>query len=998
MARLAAIEKGLFYPTPERVIDLILEAVKLFAPFGGRLLDPCAGEGVAGHLARAWGLQSYGVELHGQRSKRAATIMDHVLHGSFHQLRCGLAGFNVLYLNPPYDTVEGEERSARQETEFLRGTRELLCPGGLIILVVPGAILDSWAFRELLTSTFMDLQVARFPDGEFEAFKQVIIFGRKRGGSPGLGFRGYSYLTALDAKPIGEEGYGEEHNPIILPELTEPLPAFELKGRGPFELAPGRKGGAYRTRTWRMLVGELDACAFDRPLLAPRPGHVAMLLAAGALNGTELDGKIIKGASSKITVEGRDEDAGIEFSRERIVSRMAVLDLKSGEVESWRTDERPTETKEWFERHGPALAASVRRDHPPLHDGSFDHLDWSKVEAPATFAGHTEPMILDAQKRAAAAAIDAWKRDKSVLIVGEMGTGKTTVGTIATTLAGMKKVVVLCPTHLCRKWVREVDKITKRKGTARHAETNADVDAFFADPDARYLILSKERAKLGAKWSPAYAMRFAKVQRMKVDQEATSERLREAIRWGRKAPDSVMREATTLEHVPSCPDCGKVIRGGGEEGVLRWLARSKRSCAECDGALWQAMPISAKGTKRWPLAKLIAENYARRYTLIVDELHQYASSSSDQGRAMQLLGSAARKLLVMTGTLYGGRASSIFFLLYRVDPDFRQLYGYHEAPRFVNDHGLLETVTKIEEHTSTYGTRRGNTGERTREVPGVNPAMLNLLLRYTVFIKLKDLGHELPPFTEEVRVLDHDPEVAAAAVSMMSEARKVLRKHPDLLGQYLMACLGYPDCPEHEESIVDPEDGVIASAPAFHGIWPKDRELAKIAREEKAHGRKVLAFFTQTGKRSPIARVRAHLESCGLRVLVLDAGVAAPEREEWLQKQGTEFDVMLTNGKLVETGLDLLFATTIVQYGTEYSIPTLRQSTRRSWRLGQTLAVRVIYLAYRRTMQEIAMRLIARKMRAAEMVDGDDLGGLASHDEEGHDFFMALAKEAAEAA
>lgn len=389
--------------------------------------------------------------------------------------------------------------------------------------------------------------------------------------------------------------------------------------------------------------------------------------------------------------------------------------------------------------------------------------------------------------------------------------------------------------------------------------------------------------------------------------------------------------------------------------------------------------------------------------ILVSNCHKFAGAESDQSRAIQDLASGAHKILAMTGTLYGGRASSLFYLLYKVEPSFRDRYGFKDCARFSQHFGLFETRYDLKASTSRYGTRRGGkrSGGRTKEIPGMSPAMIPLLLPYTIFVKLKDLRQELPPYAEDVRMVDHDPTVLRAIASLSKEVRKVLRKHPKVLGQYLQTCLGYPDCPEQAEEVwdVDAETGArsfIAEAPAFpRAPQPKDIEVVRIVREERAAGRQVLVFFAQTHKRDARGRVREALEAEGFRVEVLDASVQPDKREEWLEKACARgFDVLLTNGRLVETGLDLLFAKTIVQYGTEYSVPILRQSVRRSWRLGQIDPIRVVFLAYRATMQEVAMNLIARKMRAAEMVDGDETGGLADYDSSGANFFVELAQEA----
>jgi hypothetical protein len=48
MARLAAVEKGEYYPTPLTIVDTIAQAIDTKDGRGViRLFDPCAGEGLA---------------------------------------------------------------------------------------------------------------------------------------------------------------------------------------------------------------------------------------------------------------------------------------------------------------------------------------------------------------------------------------------------------------------------------------------------------------------------------------------------------------------------------------------------------------------------------------------------------------------------------------------------------------------------------------------------------------------------------------------------------------------------------------------------------------------------------------------------------------------------------------------------------------------------------------------------------------------------------------
>jgi hypothetical protein len=79
---------------------------------------------------------------------------------------------------------------------------------------------------------------------------------------------------------------------------------------------------------------------------------------------------------------------------------------------------------------------------------------------------------------------------------------------------------------------------------------------------------------------------------------------------------------------------------------------------------------------------------------------------------------------------------------------------------------------------------------------------------------------------------------------------------------------------------------------------------------------------------------------------------------------------VICHPKLVETGLDLLAFPTIYFYETGYSLHTLRQASRRSWRIGQRFPVRVKFVTYLGTMQETCLRLMGKKMLVALMMEG----------------------------
>jgi hypothetical protein len=173
---------------------------------------------------------------------------------------------------------------------------------------------------------------------------------------------------------------------------------------------------------------------------------------------------------------------------------------------------------------------------------------------------------------------------------------------------------------------------------------------------------------------------------------------------------------------------------------------------------------------------------------------------------------------------------------------------------------------------------------------------------------------------------------------------------------------------------------------------PKERWLSDYCRAERAQGRKVLVYVRQTGTRDIQERVKACLEAAGLRTTVLSGNVSPRRREKWVEQRAPRLDALICNPRLVETGLDLVQFATVVFYEIEYSLYTLWQACRRVWRLGQTRPVKVLFAVYDGSMEAKALALMGRKMKAAQLLYGDEVGG-AIVPEASDDFLTELARE-----
>ena len=78
----------------------------------------------------------------------------------------------------------------------------------------------------------------------------------------------------------------------------------------------------------------------------------------------------------------------------------------------------------------------------------------------------------------------------------------------------------------------------------------------------------------------------------------------------------------------------------------------------------------------------------------------------------------------------------------------------------------------------------------------------------------------------------------------------------------------------------------------------------------------------------------------------------------------------------------------------DYSVYVMRQASRRSWRIGQTRPVKVVFMSYRSTLQADALKLVAKKLQSSLAVEGElPEDGLAAYGDDGDDLMMALARK-----
>lgn len=595
---------------------------------------------------------------------------------------------------------------------------------------------------------------------------------------------------------------------------------------------------------------------------------------------------------------------------------------------------------------------------------------------------------------------------------------------------GNWKLVVVCPAQITAKWKREAQKVLHDFGVKVHligqrrrqpdgrgqwrkvGKPVLDVIRAMEEPNPAVLIMSYETAKLGARWEHAPTL-----QRKPVRYRQEIEEVESLDHYPYERITLVEQEIVQCEAVLCCPDCGEVLMN--EYGPLKAvddLGKRKRHCPACGTPLWQQVPFKYGG--RVAIADFLNRRYSGRYNLILDEAHHAKGADTDLGYASADLVAGARKAIAMTGTVYAGKASSIFYLLYRLFPHFRQWYGYNEVQRFIEHHGLQETITTVkssDRYHSTYGYRRENV--RMREIPGVSPGMVTMLLGNTAFLKLADVGFALPPYTEERLPIPLDERLTNGLRDIgviYDDAAHLAREgKPGLLSSWLYASLGWLDCPVDETLEARGKEGQIIATYPIEGVLEsneallpeplaKDQALMELIESELAQDRGVGVYFAQVNRRDWMGRIQQLLQEKGIYSEILRQNTCKPEdRERWYRlfvyrcrSRGQE-PVLLANGNLVREGLDLIELPTLIETGVEYRLNDLRQRDRRSWRLTQDRPVRVIFLYYQDTWQETALQLVAAKLKAAHMVEGNLAEGLAAMDLDDGNLMDALMKAVA---
>ena len=681
-----------------------------------------------------------------------------------------------------------------------------------------------------------------------------------------------------------------------------------------------------------------------------------------------------------------------------------------GEVKDRGGFDKVHNVTEYLNTFGVTVAERIRKQFEPLFDPATEPLSQELLAINEYIRQHTGYSLYDAQLAVAESVRRRLRKEKCAFIVAECGSGKTKIGSaaMAASFGGRKTFnVVLCPAHVAKKWVRELAE-TLPDTAAVIVRSGVELDKLYAlyerGDKSVYAVITKEKARDGHMKRPAVVWSKRKraflcpcclhaVETPAVDGN---------VHYLEKANQFFFRTETRKNH--KCLQCGaplwtavnpgersEWVKIGGYGWVYRpraWEHVQKVKNGEVLDKLTAIQahpeekftPIGA--CRRYPLSSYIKRKYKGKIDgAIFDELHQY-NNNSGQGDAMGEIFSAAKKVIGMTATLINGYSSGIFHLLYRTMPAQMRSDGkaYTAIGDFNAEYGVVETT--YEETDGDYAANRRAviSNQRTRQLPGVSPLVYSrFLLEKTAFLSLADMGKELPDYEEIPVALEMAPDVLEeykrVETALIRELRENRKGAQRILSAYLNLLTVYPDQPYHQMPVIHPETGKPVVVPFDRGnadtLGEKELKTLEIVKRKVAAGERVLVY-TSWVRTDSQEKLRKLLREAGIRAEIMTGKVKTDAREDWVQKRlAAGMQVLITNPSLVETGLDLNAFTTLIFYSMGYKLFTLRQASRRSWRINQTAPkVEVYLLYYKDSMQQKAMKLMASKLAVAGIIEG----------------------------
>lgn len=647
--------------------------------------------------------------------------------------------------------------------------------------------------------------------------------------------------------------------------------------------------------------------------------------------------------------------------------------------------------------------------------------------------------LFDNQKNIINAFTRYFKKERAGFLISQPGSGKTSMAISISNLWKSNKnknIFVLCPPHLNKKWSMDISVLAQNAMVYECDSVQDYINKIEPEISKRnctnFILVNPKLLKHSygyqLDWDDTFLYHMYNLRKKNLlFKDKIYAPNRDRVTRDKQYLPYHQYISTYKEKNEECPDIKTIHRFGAAPRIIKTCYDSNK---ELDKLLSKAFttfkhvslyynngPILDRIINQSVSEKEINSNFVSldwylqrkgRHNVdffIIDEMHLFLSDSM-QGEGAQRIASCAKKVLGLTGTVFNGMVTNLFFMLRNFFPaKLKDLKGFYfnrnnlaaSKTNFKNYYGNKEKVaspysgdlrniiregshvtetlnqrpSKINSIGYTYidqdgSVRQDSTGfneYKVKDIPGINPEIFTQVMSSCcIFMTMSDMSNELPEINESVISCNLDSNIKDDYDKLLKEMKA--SDTPNLVkAQKINKIAGWLDHP-----CIIPDDHFN-----FRSCEGNNNKLDELLKIVNHHDNECVLVYTYYDKYSPINNeILQTLISNGIKANILTDSITPAKRIDWFKKQKDNgVRVVIVNPKLIETGLDLLDFTTIVFYQLNSNFFTMRQASRRSYRLNQKNNVSLYYLYYKGTVQENIISVMAERLKAVKILEGD---------------------------
>jgi len=593
------------------------------------------------------------------------------------------------------------------------------------------------------------------------------------------------------------------------------------------------------------------------------------------------------------------------------------------------------------------------------------------------FEGKMKPF--DGQVPIIQSALEVLKRSRFVYLAAQQGFGKTVSATKINHCHFFSNkqnyaTLVVAPAITLTQWKDEIknsvaDKIDIHilKKTSEFIQIYNKSQMNFNKPT--YFLVGKETFKLDAKRVSGVNIKTREIKHKKEVQH---------YHW--TSIDEVKEKIT----IACCPDCGKPLQNElrkkediffTEQDFQGNPKKSNYKCSNCGAVLWQS---TYDKTKKSSLIRFIKTKNIHFDSICVDESHQNRNGETLIGNATRTLFNYAKKILLLSGSSNSGYASSFHNLLLGLIPNKLKANEVMDMQAFIKTYGTLMAISKKKDGEYYRSGRSEIKDSDFKEIEGINAIVFSrYLVENYIFATLDDLGNDLPDLNEVYVPISQTEEMERSERNLWSDIKSANAFNAKMYEDSIVK--HYINNPFQWNVIPIEKDGSphnVQPRCINDIVLPKEQKLLDIILQEVSEGRKCCIYvdFNNGGEymqgQTISKRIETLLTKNNIKCFTLKTSVATYDRKELLDKKKDDFQVLITNAKLVEVGLNLTYICTYLNFMPSYHYETVAQSNRRGYRANSTLENRIYHLYYENSCENGIIKRYQRKMAEAQAIEG----------------------------